>query len=210
MTVQGEGDQSRKGARQVRLRALAHPLRWRLLDLVSTEGSVTATRCAQVLGESVASCSYHLGILRKYGYLEAVPGIAGREKPWRPTTQLLDDMSVFAEAKPAADESAGAADEAAAEAFVDHQAALMKARLRRYSLEPEEWQAASLMGSSLMFVTATELNQINEDLVAVLRRFEDRAADTSSRPAGARAARVFVTTYPDPVDRADPRDPGTA
>jgi hypothetical protein len=65
------------------LRALAHPLRWQLLDLIGSETTATATRCAEVLGESVASCSYHLGILGKYGYIELVPGRAGKEKPWR-------------------------------------------------------------------------------------------------------------------------------
>src|ERR1700689_171342 len=65
------------------LRALAHPLRWKLIDLLGSEGTATATRCAEVLGESVASCSYHLGILGKYGYAEMLPDQPGREKPWR-------------------------------------------------------------------------------------------------------------------------------
>jgi len=30
------------------LRALAHPLRWKLIDLLGSEGSATATRCAEV------------------------------------------------------------------------------------------------------------------------------------------------------------------
>ena len=73
-----------KGARDPKaLRALAHPLRWQLLDLLGSEETATATRCAEVLGESVASCSYHLGMLAKYGYIEEVPGRTGREKPWR-------------------------------------------------------------------------------------------------------------------------------
>ena len=65
------------------LRALAHPLRWKLIDVLGSEDAATATRCAEVLGESVASCAYHLGILAKYGYIEPVPDHAGREKPWR-------------------------------------------------------------------------------------------------------------------------------
>jgi hypothetical protein len=55
----------------VRLRALAHPLRWKLFGIVGREGTATATRCAELTGESVASCSYHLGML---GYVEQVPG----------------------------------------------------------------------------------------------------------------------------------------
>src|SRR5580692_2398436 len=41
------------------LRALAHPLRWQLIDLIGSETTVTATRCAEVLGQTVANCSYH-------------------------------------------------------------------------------------------------------------------------------------------------------
>lgn len=69
------------------LRALAHPLRWKLIDVLEREGDATATRCAELTGESVASCAYHLGILAKYGYVEASPGRTGREKPWRLTGQ---------------------------------------------------------------------------------------------------------------------------
>ena len=67
----------------LRLRALADPIRWKLMDLLESEGSATATSCAVGVAESVASCSYHLGILAKYGFIELVPGRTGREKPWR-------------------------------------------------------------------------------------------------------------------------------
>ena len=65
------------------LRALAHPLRWKLIDLLGSEGSAQPTRCAEVLGGERGYCAYHLGIPAKYGYIELVPGQAGREKPWR-------------------------------------------------------------------------------------------------------------------------------
>ena len=64
------------------LRALAHPLRWQLIDLLDSTGQATATQCAEALGETVASCAYHLSILGKYGYARQVAGHAGREKPW--------------------------------------------------------------------------------------------------------------------------------
>ena len=47
------------------MRALAHPLRLDLLDLLG-DGPLTATQCAEATGESVASCAYHLGTLAKY------------------------------------------------------------------------------------------------------------------------------------------------
>lgn len=63
------------------LRALSHPFRWKLINLLTEEGPCTATQCAAVLGESVASCSYHLNMLAKYGFVAEVEGPeAGRSR----------------------------------------------------------------------------------------------------------------------------------
>src|SRR3954465_5821744 len=73
------------------LRAYAHPTRMTLAGLLRREGPLTATRAAELTGESVASCSYHLRILAKYGLVEeADPGGPGREKPWRATAAYTD------------------------------------------------------------------------------------------------------------------------
>jgi predicted transcriptional regulator len=68
------------------LRALSHPTRWKLIELLGLERTATATRCAEFTGESVASCSYHLNMLAKYGFVEQAEGGTGREKPWKLTT----------------------------------------------------------------------------------------------------------------------------
>ena len=65
-----------------RIRALAHPLRLELLDHLRDAGEATATECAAQVGESVASCSFHLRMLAKYGFLERAER-RGKEKPWR-------------------------------------------------------------------------------------------------------------------------------
>jgi DNA-binding transcriptional ArsR family regulator len=66
------------------IRALAHPLRLDLLDLVGTAGPVTAAQCGRILGVSQASCSFHLRQLAKYGFVEdAGPGADRRERQWR-------------------------------------------------------------------------------------------------------------------------------
>src|SRR5580700_6140922 len=133
------------------LRALAHPIRWKLIDLLDSEDTATATRCSEVLGESVASCSYHLGILGKYGYTEMVPDQPGREKPWRLTSRLQD-------LAPAGLDLAGQlAAEAAAEAFLDHEIVRLKDRLRRMSREPEEWRDASGILGATTWMTPAEL-----------------------------------------------------
>ncbi|MGH3175522.1 MAG: winged helix-turn-helix domain-containing protein, partial [Streptosporangiaceae bacterium] len=68
------------------LRAYAHPVRMALVGLLRTEGPLTATRAAELLGESSGTCSFHLRQLAKYGLVEEAGGGTGREKPWRATT----------------------------------------------------------------------------------------------------------------------------
>ncbi|HUY10205.1 MAG TPA: winged helix-turn-helix domain-containing protein [Candidatus Dormibacteraeota bacterium] len=182
-----------RGPSALRLRALAHPLRWKLIDLLGSERTATATRCAEATGESVASCSYHLGVLGKYEYIQLVPGIAGREKPWRLTSRRQDLSS------PGPDLEDQLASEAATEVFLDHELERIKSRVRTRGLEPPEWRQATSGGGSTIWVTAAELGEIKEELLAILRRYESRAEDPRERPADARAARVFVSTSVHPT-----------
>ena len=175
-----------------RLRALAHPLRWRLLHLLDAEDSATATRCSQVLGESVASCAYHLGILGKYGYVEQLSDTPGRERPWRSIDRHQD---LSAPGTGIEDELAA---EAALDAFLEHEFAEMRARQHRKQLESAEWSRAVVIGGSTMWVTAAELESIKDELLALLHRFEERSVDPEQRPDGARPARVFFSTSVSP------------
>src|SRR5258705_10560118 len=65
------------------LRALAHPVRIRLLEELALTGPMTATELAARVGESAANCSWHLRQLARYGYVEEAGGGAGRRRPWR-------------------------------------------------------------------------------------------------------------------------------
>lgn len=65
------------------LRALAHPLRLRLLAVAASEGTITTTSASERTGESSGNCSFHLRLLAKYGFLESARGRDQRERPWR-------------------------------------------------------------------------------------------------------------------------------
>jgi hypothetical protein len=200
------GERERSGGREsgteskqraLALRALAHPLRWKLIDLLGTEGSATATRCSEALAESVASCAYHLGILAKYGYIELVPDQAGREKPWRLTSHR-QDLSV--EGLGLEGELAG---EAATESFLDHEFARTRERLRTRRLEPAEWRdSCRLLGSS-MWVTAEEFAELSQGMTELATRYTGRDEEPDSRPPGARLVRIFFSTSvaPEPAGR---------
>jgi len=65
------------------MRALSHPLRVSLIELLRREGSLSATQAATRLGASQASCSFHLRQLAKFGFVQEVEGVRGRARPYR-------------------------------------------------------------------------------------------------------------------------------
>jgi DNA-binding transcriptional ArsR family regulator len=68
------------------LRALAHPLRIRILDLLPSHGPLTASRLGEIVGESSRSTSYHLRQLAKHGLVREVEGKGtARERWWERT-----------------------------------------------------------------------------------------------------------------------------
>lgn len=70
------------------MRALAHPLRLELLAALSAE-PLTATQCAERVGESPQSCSYHLRTLAKHGFIEPAEAVNGKERPWKKVARGL-------------------------------------------------------------------------------------------------------------------------
>src|SRR4051794_8216025 len=66
------------------IRALAHPLRLDLLELLAATGPATAAHCGRILDVPQANCSFHLRQLAKYGFVEeAGHGEDRRERRWQ-------------------------------------------------------------------------------------------------------------------------------
>jgi hypothetical protein len=170
------------------LRALAHPLRWQIIDLLDSTGQATATQCAEALGETVASCAYHLGILGKYGYARQVAGHPGREKPWE-LSELPQNLS-SADPGPASDAEA----EAAVDAFLDHEMTKLKNRFRQRPKEPAEWQEGAGVLGETAWLTAAEMSATWAAMKELVLRYADRSRDPSRRPEGAREVRLFAAS----------------
>ncbi|QAY61445.1 ArsR family transcriptional regulator [Microbacterium protaetiae] len=64
------------------LRALAHPLRVRIYDIVSQYGPQTASSLAQMMGESSGATSYHLRALAKHGLIQEAEGRGNARERW--------------------------------------------------------------------------------------------------------------------------------
>lgn len=180
-----------------RIRALAHPLRIELLDHLASVSEATATECAERTGESVASCSFHLRMLAKYGYIEPAEP-RGREKPWRLASR---SRTISADWEDPA--SIAAAGELAL-LTVDQEAERLRAWIRRVNDEPRDWSESTVIARSTVWLTREELAEVSDALANVTDRFRDRD-DPAARPPGARLVHLFGATTIDPDRSAGSR-----
>lgn len=173
-----------------RIRALAHPLRLQLLDLLGEHGELTATECAEHTGESVASCSFHLRMLEKYGYIERAEP-RGREKPWKRA-----ERGFRTEADPEFPETVRASSELAV-LSATHRVEQFRRAAQSSDRESAEWLDASHVSNIGFWATAEEMAAIAEAVDEVLSRHIGRSP--SERPEGARFVHSLSLLYTDPL-----------
>src|SRR5262245_54287844 len=70
------------------MRALSHPVRLDLLDLLSTRGPLTATEAAELLSQTPANMSWHFRKLAEHGFVRQTRG-RGRLRPWKIVAESL-------------------------------------------------------------------------------------------------------------------------
>lgn len=186
------------------IRALAHPLRLDLLQLLGAGGSATAAQCGRVLGVSQASCSFHLRQLAKYGFVEdAGPGRDRRERQWQVAHPRLavrvgrgGDLAVRQQI----------------EALVvqrEMQAVLDYSR-RPDGAEPE-WQHKAGIVSAMAVLSPDDAAAIKEKWIALLAPYIANArAEGSQRQPEQRHVRYFMAATPlpepEPNDSEDAPD----
>jgi DNA-binding transcriptional ArsR family regulator len=148
------------------LRALAHPLRLRLLDELRFNGPATATALAKRLGESSGATSFHLRQLAQYGFIEEDPGHGrGRERWWRP---VAADLRFAADPEPSAELRAVGSE------LLRHQVARDRRVLDAFIANHEryrDWDEAALFSSSAVRLTKAELTELGEEIIALVQRY---------------------------------------
>ncbi|MFD8593456.1 winged helix-turn-helix domain-containing protein [Kitasatospora sp. NPDC059646] len=176
------------------LRAYAHPTRMALVGLLRVHGPLTATRAAELLGtESVASCSFHLRQLAKYGLVEEAGGGRGREKPWQATAAFTSWDS-----SPADPEQAAAVD-TLQRAVLDGYFARASAWLAHRAEEAPEWNEAAGFGDTVVHVTAGELLELQARIEELTRPFVERRSAGAEPPEGVRAVQLMQLAVPTDV-----------
>jgi predicted ArsR family transcriptional regulator len=163
----------------------------RLIGLLRTEGPLTATRAADLLGESSGTCSFHLRQLAKYGLVEEAEGGTGREKPWRATTTSTawdttgDDTPEMA-----------AATSLLSTVVADQYFEQLARWLEASPGEPAEWQRAAMLGDRLLYVTPAELEELRDRMREMLDEYVERDLRPELRPADARLISWLNIAFP--------------
>lgn len=178
------------------LKALAHPLRANLYRLLFIHRVATASQLADSVDEAVSLVSYHLRKLAEHGLIEeAEPQREdARERWWRPSS---DGVSIHDEDFGGEPQKA-AAHLAASRLFHDQRADLFRRYLDERPTWSAQWKAASVDDEWLLRLTASELEELHEELQATARRFRDRgqAADAAGDTEGRENVALHMYGFP--------------
>jgi predicted transcriptional regulator len=171
------------------LRAFAHPLRIELIEALRAEGPLTATRAAELVGDTPSNCSFHLRALAGFGLVERCAGPDRRQRPW----QIVRGVLSFGEDGTA---ESRVARTAAVEVMHAHAIKALSRWMQQSEDAPAEWQDAWFDANSTISVTAEELARIGRQMTAILKPYSDRR---QRRPAEPGEAPVRVATYAFPI-----------
>jgi DNA-binding transcriptional ArsR family regulator len=200
----GAGDTDRRAIGRVldapALRALAHPLRFQLIELLIEHGPSTASELGRRVGESSGLTSYHLRELAKHDLIEEAPELgSARERWWRPVKggYTLAGFEMLQSDETRAD----------AQFLLSEVIRARFDRLRRWHEDAprwgEDWASSSAEMTSRLRLTRGELGQMTDELVAVVDRFRSLQAGRG-QPGAAPSDAVPVTVQIDAFPSGDP------
>jgi len=175
----------------IAMRALAHPVRVALVELLGMVDTLTATQASELLGESPANCAFHLRTLAKYGFVQEAGGGRGRERPWKSAERSIT-ISTKQE-----DPRAATAAGALSLAWLEHWIERARQVFGSSSFLPG-WENATGWSRSGVFLTPEETSDLRRQIRRLLEPYEGRKSDPALRPPGALPVEWTVFAAPVP------------
>jgi DNA-binding transcriptional ArsR family regulator len=160
------------------MRAMAHPVRLQILEILGDGGPLTATELGEQIGESPANTSFHLRTLAKYGFVEEAERGKGRNRPWRDVKGglLVREEELDGEAR------------RAAVAMSRAKRAMLLRRIERWVEErssySKRWQTVGFEMEFHTRMTVDELRKVSRQIGEILEPFK-RPADKVPKSAKA-------------------------
>jgi DNA-binding transcriptional ArsR family regulator len=174
------------------LKALAHPLRVKIVDTLSTYGAFTASGLAERLGESSGATSYHLRQLEKHNFVREVEGRGtARERWWERVPQAISIDGPELRESPTG--------KAASKLVLNEWLNSRERNLREFldkgdDVLSHEWVDASTLSLANVMVTAEQLKVIT---VALEKVIDDTVGQFRGQNiAGARPVQLHIATFP--------------
>ena len=173
------------------LRAIAHPVRTRILDELSASGPIRAADVARELGIPANQASFHLRQLAKYGMVEEAPEEARdkRDRVWRATSTkgYTVDLKQIKEVP---------GGQAAVDVFRARKlASLHDAVERVFVLERDAGSGAFVASDHAVRLTDDEAHQLRRDIDDVIEAWTAR---TRGSGEGRRTYHVLQIVQPMP------------
>ncbi|MET0296988.1 MAG: helix-turn-helix domain-containing protein [Microbacterium sp.] len=160
------------------LRALAHPLRVRMYDILSAYGPQTASSLAERLGESSGSTSYHLRALAKHDLIREVADRgSGRERWWERPVGGVSFSNPEAMKSPA---GRAASQIVMNEYLRNRNDQLLEFVNRGAEVEEEIWRDSILISTATARLTAEQAKQLTVKIQALI----DDAVDSYRTQSG--------------------------
>lgn len=175
------------------VRALAHPLRIRILDELSMFGPLTASGLGERLSESSGSMSYHLRQLEKHRIVREVGGKgSARERWWE---RVPGSISV----PEPRDFPAGSAERLATQLVEDEWNRGREAAFHEFVRDGEavfgpEWLDVASFDTINLRLTPEQLHQLVTDIDEVLWRYIGAYKTTPS--PGSRPVQIQLNAFP--------------
>lgn len=174
------------------LKALSHPLRVKIFDVLSTYGCFTASGLAERLGESSGATSYHLRQLEKHGFVRELEGKGiGRERWWE---RVPGGIDLGPE-----DEKWTSAGRQAAKAVINEWAQSRQLALNEFldrGLDElsAQWFDASNISLTNVFVTPDDLAEFSARYTELVNEFAAR--HRNQKAVGSRPVQIQFHAFP--------------
>lgn len=171
------------------LKAVAHPLRVRLLGALRLDGPATASELGRRFGESSGSTSYHLRQLARFGYVEEDPDQPNaRDKRWRARHRYTSWTDIVVAGDPEGAEAARWMRERQ-RSFVTRVAETFHEQSDSYS---PEWRRVAGQSDMAVRLTPASVAALTERIEALAEEYAARDAEAPD----AEQVAVYFAAHP--------------
>ena len=175
------------------LRAIAHPVRNRILGEIYAAGHLRAADVAESLDIPANQASFHLRQLAKYGLVQPAPELArdGRDRVWKPAQEGVLSFSTEEIEK-------GPGGKAAVSVWRRQAVASAIAAVERaYSLRKRR-DIHVMITDDWIRLTKAEARELADELVALQQRWRERTRDTAPQKGVRRTYHLMEILQPAP------------